>query len=134
MYILANGMKHLHEREIVHRDLKPGNITRTIAEDGSSVYKLTDFGAARVLNYEEQFQSLCGTEEYLVNEISPLFCVSLLVDRFGIIRLFGTLPGHVFIGLFIKSLRQDSKIRLNVIESFVSSIGEENPPHERGLR
>ena len=62
-------MRHLHEREIVHRDLKPGNITRTITEDGSSVYKLTDFGAARELGVEEQFQSLCGTEEYLVSSL-----------------------------------------------------------------
>lgn len=60
-------MKHLHDREIVHRDLKPGNIMRTFAEDGSSVYKLTDFGAARELADNEQFQSLYGTEEYLVS-------------------------------------------------------------------
>lgn len=32
----------------------------------SSVYKLTDFGAARELEEEEQFVSLYGTEEYLV--------------------------------------------------------------------
>ena len=50
----------------MHRDLKPGNITRTFTEDGLSVYKLTDFGAARELKSEELFQSICGTEEYLV--------------------------------------------------------------------
>ena len=32
----------------------------------SAVYKLTDFGAARELEEEEQFMSLYGTEEYLV--------------------------------------------------------------------
>ncbi len=32
----------------------------------SSIYKLTDFGAARELQEEEQFMSLYGTEEYLV--------------------------------------------------------------------
>jgi len=32
-----------------------------------SVYKLTDFGAARELRHgDEEFMSLCGTEEYLV--------------------------------------------------------------------
>ena len=32
-----------------------------------SVYKLTDFGAAKELEHEEeQFMSLYGTEEYLV--------------------------------------------------------------------
>ena len=30
------------------------------------MYKLTDFGAARELQEEEQFMSLYGTEEYLV--------------------------------------------------------------------
>lgn len=34
-----------------------------------SVYKLTDFGAAKQLESEdEQFMSLYGTEEYLVKE------------------------------------------------------------------
>ncbi|XP_049825349.1 serine/threonine-protein kinase TBK1-like [Aethina tumida] len=38
---------------------------KVIKEDGSSIYKLTDFGASRVLEENEQFMSLCGTEEYL---------------------------------------------------------------------
>uniref|UniRef100_A0A8C7K5B4 TANK-binding kinase 1 n=1 Tax=Oncorhynchus kisutch TaxID=8019 RepID=A0A8C7K5B4_ONCKI len=59
------GMNHLREYGIVHRDIKPGNIMRVIGEDGRSVYKLTDFGAARELDDDEQFVSLYGTEEYL---------------------------------------------------------------------
>lgn len=61
-------MNHLREYGIVHRDIKPGNIMRVIGEDGCSVYKLTDFGAARELEDDEQFVSLYGTEEYLVRE------------------------------------------------------------------
>lgn len=61
------GMNHLRENGIVHRDIKPGNIMRVIGEDGQSVYKLTDFGAARELEDDEQFVSLYGTEEYLVS-------------------------------------------------------------------
>lgn len=60
-------MNHLREYGIVHRDIKPGNIMRVIGEDGRSVYKLTDFGAARELEDDEQFVSLYGTEEYLVS-------------------------------------------------------------------
>lgn len=52
---------------IIHRDLKPGNIMKYVAEDGRSIYKLTDFGAARELEEDQQFMSLYGTEEYLVN-------------------------------------------------------------------
>lgn len=59
------GMKHLHEQGMVHRDLKPGNIMRVIKDDGSFVYKLTDFGAARELDTHGVFTSVYGTEEYL---------------------------------------------------------------------
>uniref|UniRef100_A0A8D1JVD0 Serine/threonine-protein kinase TBK1 n=1 Tax=Sus scrofa TaxID=9823 RepID=A0A8D1JVD0_PIG len=67
---VVGGMNHLRENGIVHRDIKPGNIMRVIGEDGQSVYKLTDFGAARELEDDEQFVSLYGTEEYLVSHAS----------------------------------------------------------------
>ncbi|XP_008571296.1 PREDICTED: inhibitor of nuclear factor kappa-B kinase subunit epsilon isoform X2 [Galeopterus variegatus] len=59
------GMNHLRENGIVHRDIKPGNIMRLVGEAGQSIYKLTDFGAARELGDDEQFVSVYGTEEYL---------------------------------------------------------------------
>lgn len=62
---VAAGVKHLRDHDIIHRDIKPGNILRCVAEDGRSVYKLTDFGAARELQENEEFMSLYGTEEYL---------------------------------------------------------------------
>lgn len=62
---LTAGMKHLRDNNLVHRDLKPGNIMKFICDDGSTIYKLTDFGAARHLEEDEQFVSLYGTEEYL---------------------------------------------------------------------
>lgn len=51
----------------MHRDIKPGNIMRLLGEEGQSIYKLTDFGAARELDDEEKFISVYGTEEYLVS-------------------------------------------------------------------
>ncbi|XP_018562814.1 inhibitor of nuclear factor kappa-B kinase subunit epsilon-like [Anoplophora glabripennis] len=62
---LYGGMKYLRDNNIVHRDLKPGNIMKCIQEDGTNIYKLTDFGAARELAESETFQSLCGTPQYL---------------------------------------------------------------------
>uniref|UniRef100_A0A7N5JDT5 Inhibitor of nuclear factor kappa B kinase subunit epsilon n=1 Tax=Ailuropoda melanoleuca TaxID=9646 RepID=A0A7N5JDT5_AILME len=59
------GMNHLRENGIVHRDIKPGNIMRLMGEEGQSIYKLTDFGAARELDDDEKFVSVYGTEEYL---------------------------------------------------------------------
>lgn len=69
-------MNHLRENGIVHRDIKPGNIMRLVGEEGQSIYKLSDFGAARKLDDEEKFVSVYGTEEYLVSDVclpkSPL--------------------------------------------------------------
>uniref|UniRef100_A0A8C9XLJ7 Inhibitor of nuclear factor kappa B kinase subunit epsilon n=1 Tax=Sander lucioperca TaxID=283035 RepID=A0A8C9XLJ7_SANLU len=62
---VVQGMNHLRENGVVHRDIKPGNIMRQVGEDGKSVYKLTDFGAARELEDDEKFVSIYGTEEYL---------------------------------------------------------------------
>lgn len=62
---LCAGMKHLRDNNLVHRDLKPGNIMKFISEDGQTIYKLTDFGAARELEDNQPFVSLYGTEEYL---------------------------------------------------------------------
>lgn len=62
---VVQGMNHLRENGVVHRDIKPGNIMRQVGEDGRSVYKLTDFGAARELEDNEKFVSIYGTEEYL---------------------------------------------------------------------
>lgn len=62
---LTAGMKHLRDNNLVHRDLKPGNIMKYISEEGRTIYKLTDFGAARELEENQQFMSLYGTEEYL---------------------------------------------------------------------
>ncbi|XP_067287809.1 inhibitor of nuclear factor kappa-B kinase subunit epsilon isoform X2 [Pseudorasbora parva] len=62
---VVQGMNHLRENGVVHRDIKPGNIMRQVGEDGRSVFKLTDFGAARELHDDEKFESIYGTEEYL---------------------------------------------------------------------
>lgn len=62
---VAHGMNHLRDNAVVHRDIKPGNIMREMGEDGRSLYKLADFGAARELEDDEKFVSIYGTEEYL---------------------------------------------------------------------
>ncbi|BFZ10682.1 hypothetical protein BsWGS_13721 [Bradybaena similaris] len=65
LYHVCSGMEYLQLMNVIHRDIKPGNIMRFVTKDGFSLYKLTDFGAARNLYEDENFQSLYGTEEYL---------------------------------------------------------------------
>ncbi|KAK7503339.1 hypothetical protein BaRGS_00005260 [Batillaria attramentaria] len=65
LYHVSAGMQYLRRAGVIHRDIKPGNIMRFLTDDGNSIYKLTDFGAARDLSDEENFTSLYGTEEYL---------------------------------------------------------------------
>ncbi|KAK7102632.1 inhibitor of nuclear factor kappa-B kinase subunit epsilon-like [Littorina saxatilis] len=66
---MVSGMEHLRNSGFVHRDIKPGNILRCINKDGSSLFKLSDFGTARPLEDDEFFKSLVGTEEYLHPEV-----------------------------------------------------------------
>lgn len=75
---ITNGMNELHKLKIVHRDIKPNNILLQILPTGEHVYKLSDFGAARQVEMEDdQFTSICGTEEYLFPDVYE----RALIDR-----------------------------------------------------
>lgn len=60
---LMNGLKHLTQMNIVHRDIKPLNIF-VANGNGQRIFKLGDFGSARVLQKNETYTSLYGTHEY----------------------------------------------------------------------
>jgi hypothetical protein len=45
---VLSGLEHAHENNIVHRDLKPSNIIFSKDSAGSGVYKIIDFGIARL--------------------------------------------------------------------------------------
>ncbi|XP_060601896.1 serine/threonine-protein kinase TBK1-like [Ruditapes philippinarum] len=62
---ITSGLKYLNQKGVIHRDIKPGNIMKKVDEDGSPVYILTDFGAAKELGEDETFMSIYGTEEYI---------------------------------------------------------------------
>ncbi|GAB1600658.1 serine/threonine-protein kinase TBK1-like [Argonauta hians] len=62
---LNSGLKILHLNNIVHRDIKPSNILRSIKPDGREIYKLSDFGTAKIVEKDTEMYSIVGTEEYL---------------------------------------------------------------------
>ena len=51
--------------------MRPAYCNMTCCFYCSNIYKLSDFGTAKPVMEEEAFQSLVGTEEYLVGIIQP---------------------------------------------------------------
>lgn len=62
---ILDALEICHENGIMHRDIKEENIFRN--EKG--VYKLGDFGVAKMLHGEESASSVKGTADYMAPEI-----------------------------------------------------------------
>lgn len=56
---LCQGLKVIHENNVVHRDLKPDNIFRS-----KNIWKIGDFGYARVNEDEDEDMSVAGCRKY----------------------------------------------------------------------
>lgn len=79
---LAFAFQHMHEIHIIHRDLKPDNFLVSELSDGQIVYKVSDFGSARVLKPGEKYGSIQGTFEYLSPEkFGKWNCAELGIDK-----------------------------------------------------
>lgn len=71
---------HLYRMNIIHRDIKPENILVS-KSTGHTVYKLADFGSARLLTHQQTYKIVEGTGYTRVHE-SP-FVRQILQSRFG---------------------------------------------------
>lgn len=64
---IFKGVAAAHHAKVIHRDLKPGNIMMGLNEDGTSFFKITDFGIAKLAEdeFEEAYkdeQSITGSQ------------------------------------------------------------------------
>ena len=48
-FAVAQGLMVLHDKKVLHKDIKPGNILQGNGSDGSYLWKICDFGEAKVL-------------------------------------------------------------------------------------
>ncbi|EAS05844.2 Serine/Threonine kinase domain protein (macronuclear) [Tetrahymena thermophila SB210] len=68
MIQIMSGLKEMYQRSIVHRDIKPENILVAQTPQGF-VYKLADFGFAKILNNQDMIKSQVGTPLYMDPQI-----------------------------------------------------------------
>ena len=69
---ISKGLAYLHECDIIHRDLKPANVLVTRNAAGAIVFKISDFGLAKILNLDElqtsAMESNVGTRQFKAPE------------------------------------------------------------------
>lgn len=92
----VEGLRYLQspgfgDKKIVHRDIKPLNILISYGEDARPIFKISDFGTAKVISFaQEECHTLVGTPEYLVT-----FSVFMQPSARAAPHVFFPATGHV---------------------------------------
>lgn len=79
---LKTAVKYLRDNDIIHRDIKPENILTSKIGNDQIIYKLADFGSARILKSNESYTSMHGTFEYMHPDIFEKLYESALYIKY----------------------------------------------------
>ena len=70
---IGEALKHLHNHGIIHRDLKPDNILCVSAENNQIMFKISDFGIAKLVDHLTEVNhytnTYAGTYCYMAPEV-----------------------------------------------------------------
>ena len=95
MLMSASAIEHMHGQEVpvIHRDIKPANIMLR-KQNGQPVVKITDFGLAKIIDFESDFnktillETQAGTPGFMAPEFFAHQKYSKSVDIFALGLVF----------------------------------------------
>ena len=116
VFKIAQGLKHLHDRNIIHLDIKPENI---LMSDNSknAMPIITDFGSSKILKNEDQTcTELRGTKGFMAPELLNRTPYSLPVDIFSLgVLLFVLVSSHLPFPYLKEKLTEESAAKYHAM-------------------
>ena len=115
---ICRALSVMHGKHMMHRDIKAQNIL--VSDDG--VYKLADFGAARMLTGNQSFMSIRGNMETIAPEVISLKAVGFTADIYSLGLVLYRLLNHHCQPFMQKGQFSDEEARIRRLS------GEKLPP------